>query len=701
MDEDGPVQRLWQAGWTLLQWRDHAAPWSRDPDWDRERAIDALLPGGRDRRRARRARIVARRSRLQEPRGGSRAGRRDCGEPAQEGPLDYDGWESTLVDLSKNRELARHKGGRQAYAPGSRASDILGARAQLIEALGAFQRSRRRRSRGAPARRSRGSRRGVRARPKQAQGALDFLDLLVRARDLVRDDRQCEAELPGALHAPVRRRVPGHRSAAGRAARPAAADESRLDARIRLARGRRPARHALHRRRSEAVDLPLPPRRRRRSIATSANAARGRRRHASCTLQAQLPGVADDPARGQRRVRAGDDGRSGDAAGGIRAAREGPRRPGRTQPSVVALPVPRPYGRREQVTAYAIEDSLPDAVGAFVDVAGQRERLDGHRARPASRPCRSRRATSACCSAASPARQTDMTRPYVRGARGPRHPAPARRRQARSTTAKRWRRCDALTAIEWPDDELSVYATLRGPLFGVGDEELLEYRADALGTLHPFRTGRRDVARAADAGGRRARRAGGAASRAQPRPVADTIARAARRVTRAHVGLALWPAGEQALANVLHLADLARAVRSRRRHLVPRVRRAAARGRRARPRPPEAPIVEEGSDGVRIMTVHKAKGLEFPVVILADITARLRAGRSRRATSIAERPAVRGAPRRAGAAGAASSTRPTSAAREEAEGVRLAYVAATRARDLLVVPAVGDEPVRETGGSIR
>ena len=32
------------------------------------------------------------------------------------------------------------------------------------------------------------------------------------------------------------------------------------------------------------------------------------------------------------------------------------------------------------------------------------------------------------------------------------------------------------------------------------------------------------------------------------------------------------------------------------------------------------------------------------------------------------------------------------AQRDEAEGVRLAYVAATRARDLLVVPAVGDEP---------
>ena len=32
----------------------------------------------------------------------------------------------------------------------------------------------------------------------------------------------------------------------------------------------------------------------------------------------------------------------------------------------------------------------------------------------------------------------------------------------------------------------------------------------------------------------------------------------------------------------------------------------------------EAPVLEEDSDGVRLMTVHGAKGLEFPVVILAD-----------------------------------------------------------------------------------
>ncbi len=37
------------------------------------------------------------------------------------------------------------------------------------------------------------------------------------------------------------------------------------------------------------------------------------------------------------------------------------------------------------------------------------------------------------------------------------------------------------------------------------------------------------------------------------------------------------------------------------------------------------------------------------------------------------------------------------AARERAEGIRVAYVAATRARDILVVPAVGDEPFPPDG----
>jgi ATP-dependent exoDNAse (exonuclease V) beta subunit len=103
----------------------------------------------------------------------------------------------------------------------------------------------------------------------------------------------------------------------------------------------------------------------------------------------------------------------------------------------------------------------------------------------------------------------------------------------------------------------------------------------------------------------------------------------------------------------------------------------------------EAPILEEDSDGVRMMTVHKAKGLEFPVVILADMTCRLsrpEAGRWIDAESGTCALKLGGwAPMDLLLHDAEE------AQRDRAEAERLAYVAATRARDLLVVPVVGDE----------
>ena len=178
----------------------------------------------------------------------------------------------------------------------------------------------------------------------------------------------------------------------------------------------------------------------------------------------------------------------------------------------------------------------------------------------------------------------------------------------------------ALAAIEWPDDELSVFATLRGALFAIDDETLMEYR-HAHRAFHPFRVpdGRRagaqqPVADALDCSGVCTP---GATIARSPTPSRSCSARRAR--TSAFV---LRPAGEQALANVLHVAELARQYESHGgmsfRGFVEELREQADGGQAA-----EAPILEEGSDGVRLMTVHKAKGLEFPVVILADMTAKL------------------------------------------------------------------------------
>jgi hypothetical protein len=88
------------------------------------------------------------------------------------------------------------------------------------------------------------------------------------------------------------------------------------------------------------------------------------------------------------------------------------------------------------------------------------------------------------------------------------------------------------------------------------------------------------------------------------------------------------------------------------------------------------------------MTVHKAKGLEFPVVVLADMTAKLRNERADRLIDRTHNACYLRLGRWTPIELATNEA--LEVARDEAEGVRVAYVAATRARDLLVVPAVGD-----------
>ena len=257
----------------------------------------------------------------------------------------------------------------------------------------------------------------------------------------------------------------------------------------------------------------------------------------------------------------------------------------------------------------------------------------------------------------------------------------------------------ALAAIEWPDDELSVFATLKASLFAIDDAHLLEFR-HRFGAFHPFRIPR-------ELGGNSGQDlalTGEPTSHLLPiasalrllqelhrsrnyRPVADTIGRLLAD-TRAHVGFILRPAGEQVLANVLHVAELARRYEADGgisfRGFIDELR-SASESEAA-----EAPMLEESSDGVRLMTVHKAKGLEFPVVILADMTCRL----SRDDASRYLDPARRLCAMKIGgwAPYDLIEHEADEVARDQAEGVRLAYVAATRARDLLVVPALGDEP---------
>jgi ATP-dependent exoDNAse (exonuclease V) beta subunit len=104
----------------------------------------------------------------------------------------------------------------------------------------------------------------------------------------------------------------------------------------------------------------------------------------------------------------------------------------------------------------------------------------------------------------------------------------------------------------------------------------------------------------------------------------------------------------------------------------------------------EAPAFEEGSEGIRMMSVHKAKGLEFPIVILADITAKLCSPHPNRHI---DSPCSLCAVPLAGCTPVdLQEHEELELWRDRCEGIRLAYVAATRARELLVVPTIGDDP---------
>jgi ATP-dependent helicase/nuclease subunit A len=676
--EYGPLDRLRQAAWDLAQWRDFPAEWTRRT-FDREEDIDRLIDELRD--------LAALTSSPSYPRDYLYLDTAPARHASQEialqrsiGLRDYDGWEARLVELSRNRYFTQARHGRgPGYKQGvSRATVLesldrvrvhldqlrMDADADLAallqnELTGAVERYQ---------------------ALKRRSGALDFLDLLLEARNLVKgsaiarhsfrqrfthifvdefqDTDPLQAEIlllltasdPSVTNWHEATPTPGRLFIVG-------------DPKQSIYRFRR-ADVGVYRdvcaRLERCGATPV-------KLTTS---FRSVPQIQSCINAAFAPVMTDDAMTLQADYV---------ELSPFRSAIP-------NQPAVVALPVPEPYGQR-QTSMIAIERSLPDAIGAFVDWMVTRSNWKVT-VRRGLAPERIRARHICILFRRFLSFGQDMTQPYVQAleARGvPQVLVGGKtfhdREEVETLRA-------ALAAIERPDDELSVFATLRGALFSIGDEELLQWRY-TFGAFHPFRVpGDLGTASAlkpiADALNvlRRLHR------RRNYYPVADTIQQLLAE-TRAHVGFVLRSGGEQTLANVLHVAELARQYELGGgisfRGFVDELRQ-AAEGIEA----PEAPILEEGSDGVRLMTVHKAKGLEFPVVILADPTCKLSRADAGRWLD----------PDRNLCALKIAGLAPVDLllhgneelAREQAEAVRLTYVAATRARDLLVVPVLGDEP---------
>ena len=675
-DEDGPVERLRRAAFELTQWRDFRGLWTRGP-FDRRTSIVAITE------------LVHRLAEMSaRP---SYAGdnfyidtapvRRASGDLKGIAPDDLDGLEGCLIELHRNRDFKRRrKGSGPTYGKGVTRAQVLEARDALTFALGEFQ---------------------IRADAelaallqsellscidryealKQREGALDFLDLLVRARDLVRDDGYVRRDFQERFRRifvdefqdtdPLQAELLLLLSAAD-------AHETRWE-HVVPERGKLfivgDPKQSIYRFRRADVDI-------YRRVCSQLRAA-----GAQCVeLRQSFRAVRNI----QRLVNAAFASvMDGDADG--RQAHYVPLESSRSdteQPSVVALPVPKPYGRYS-IAAMEIEKSLPAAVGAYVEwLVNSSDWTVTERRHPDKRiPLEPRHICILFRRFVSYGE--DVTRKYVEAleARGIRHLLVGGKTFHDREEIETIRA--ALTAVEWPDDQLSVFATLRGSLFAIGDEELLEYHHTAR-AFHPFRvpaqlpehlTPVRDALTFLRELHRRRNR----------RPAADTITELLDH-TRAHVGFVLRPGGEQALANVLHVAELARQYELEGgmsfRGFVETLQARSAAAQAA-----EAPILEEGSDGVRLMTVHKAKGLEFPVVVLADMTARLTPWDAGRYID-SERHLC--ALRIGGwSPQDLNDNKDLELRREQREGERVAYVAATRARDLLVIPAVGDEPYTE------
>jgi ATP-dependent helicase/nuclease subunit A len=261
-----------------------------------------------------------------------------------------------------------------------------------------------------------------------------------------------------------------------------------------------------------------------------------------------------------------------------------------------------------------------------------------------------------------------------------------------------------LTAIDDPSDELATVAALRSPLFGCGDDDLYRFRRDHHGSFDHTRP-LPDSASADDpvATGltylhdmHQARRW------RSPSELADQVVRDRRVLELGEAeGRArdLW-------RRVRFVLDQARAwtdtTNGTLRQYLAWIRQQTSEGSRVS----EAVLPETDDDAVRIMTVHAAKGLEFPITIVSGLSTRPM--RQRAGAEVVWPP---GQPCiiRIGqtvVSDAFESWKPIDEQMSHDERIRLLYVACTRAQDHLVVSLhrsakyEPDEPAKLTSAQL-
>ncbi len=253
-----------------------------------------------------------------------------------------------------------------------------------------------------------------------------------------------------------------------------------------------------------------------------------------------------------------------------------------------------------------------------------------------------------------------------------------------------------LRAIENPHDRIALVGVLRSALGGVTDRELVElHERQAFDYRRPDRLALWTRDRAA--GLRLLYQRLAELNREAPvRPLPDAVDLIFARLPVLELAAASLH-GEQAVANLLKVRQMASELADRPHLTLPGFVDVMMARLSEQPDEAESALAEESLAAVRVMTIHKAKGLEFPVVILPGFHHGTSRGRETPAVSHDWSSGVLGLSLGGWCNPGAVLVGEKLRLREEAERRRLFYVGMTRAKERLILS--GGLSARATKGA--
>jgi ATP-dependent helicase/nuclease subunit A len=236
-----------------------------------------------------------------------------------------------------------------------------------------------------------------------------------------------------------------------------------------------------------------------------------------------------------------------------------------------------------------------------------------------------------------------------------------------------------LQAIDNPNDKVALVAALRSPFFGISDEELFLFHAGG-GNLNYLQ----------DVQGTALEQSFCLLQELHRKRNQASVAALLKRLYEATSGLVLFllkPQGEQRVANLTKIGDVARALDERGTLSFRGFVRWLSERREEEAEEEEPPTLERGDNFVRLLTIYRAKGLEFPVVILADLAHKASGREDFIIDRDGERIAIKvGDKKNRFWTRNYEEMSEWEEKRGEAEERRVLYVGMTRARDFLVLP---------------